>query len=136
MQMETNLESTSKTDDLKMPLQYIKGVGPRLAEKFKQKNLNTVQDLLYFYPRTYRDYKIVHNISDLSSGQYAVVEGEVFDKQIKRRFKGRALYILTLRTNKNEFFSIKYFKLPFKGFFDSMEIGQKLKIGGWVHFYN
>lgn len=134
--MLENLKSSKSLYNLKTPLQYIKGVGPRLAEKFKQKKINTIEDLLYFYPRTYRDQRLVDDIKQLSPGQYAVVQGEVFHKKIQRRFKGKKLYIIVLRTNKNAFFSIKYFKLPFKGFFDSMEIGQKLKIGGWVYFYN
>ncbi len=39
--------------DLQNPMQYIRGVGPRLAEILKKKNIQTVEDALYFLPRAY-----------------------------------------------------------------------------------
>ena len=130
------MEKQFTTHPLETPLQYIKGVGPRLAEKLRKKNLNTVKDILHFYPRAYLNQKTVDDPQSLSKGQYAVLEGEIFQKTIKKGFKGRRFYTLIVRTYKDKFFCIKYFKLPFKGFFDSMEVGLKIKIGGWVYFYN
>ena len=35
---------------------YVKGVGPKRAELLKKLGVETVYDLLYFFPRTYIDY--------------------------------------------------------------------------------
>ena len=117
---------------LKTPLQYIKGVGPYLSEKLRKKQLNTVEDLLYFFPRDYLDFKLVKNIHDLKG--FSVILGEVFQKKVIRRFK-KPLYIVTLRTDANQLVSLKYFKLPYRGFLDSIEIGSRIKVSGEVHFY-
>ena len=40
---------------LTLPVQYLKGVGPKMAQRLLAKKINTVEDLLYFLPRTYED---------------------------------------------------------------------------------
>ena len=37
------------------PIQYVKGVGPRLAEKLGARGIRTAQDALYFFPKGYED---------------------------------------------------------------------------------
>ena len=133
--MELESHQQNKYDFLSTPLQYIKGVGPILYEKFKKKGLHTVFDLLHFYPRTYHDFRVVEKLSELSKRKYAVVSGEIFNKKIIRRFKGKNLYIIQLRTKNLGFISLKYFKLPYKGFLDSIEIGSQVKVSGEVQFY-
>jgi len=120
---------------LSTPLQYIKGVGPQLYERFKKKGLYTVFDLLHFYPRTYHDFRVIENLSELHEGKHAVISGEIFSKKVIRRFKGRNLYIVQLRTKNLGMISLKYFKLPYKGFLDSIEIGALVKISGEVCLY-
>ncbi|MDE0151015.1 MAG: ATP-dependent DNA helicase RecG [Bdellovibrionales bacterium] len=133
--MELERSTYSPQSFLSTPLQYIKGVGPNLYERFKKKGLYTVSDLLNFYPRTYHDFRVIEQTSELLEGKHAVVSGEIFNKRVIRRFKGRNLYIIQLRTENLGMISLKYFKLPYKGFLDSIEIGDKVKVSGEVHFY-
>ncbi|OGP05981.1 MAG: ATP-dependent DNA helicase RecG [Deltaproteobacteria bacterium GWA2_38_16] len=51
------------------PIQYIKGVGPALAELLRRKDIYTVQDALYFLPRTYEDREHFKPIAQLTPGQ-------------------------------------------------------------------
>ena len=80
---------------LDMPLRYVKGVGPKLAEKFEKKFLSTVFDLLQYYPRTYKNQRTIENLDTLQKGRYAVVEGEVFHKKIQKE-EAFLLFILLL----------------------------------------
>ena len=41
---------------LDTPVQYLKNVGPRTAERFARLGIRTVADLLAHYPRRYIDY--------------------------------------------------------------------------------
>ena len=41
--------------DLKQSVQYIKGVGPSRAKLLSLLGVNTVEDLINYYPRTYED---------------------------------------------------------------------------------
>jgi ATP-dependent DNA helicase RecG len=46
---------TGVSDPLQQPVQYVRGVGPRLAQAFARLGVRTVEDLLYHVPRRYED---------------------------------------------------------------------------------
>ena len=62
-----------------MPLQYLKGVGPRKAADLKKAGLNTVEDLLFRFPRRYEDRSKLQNIISLRPGMTAAVSGTVLN---------------------------------------------------------
>lgn len=64
-------------EELKKPVQFLKGVGPKVAQKFAKKDIHTIEDLLFFLPRDYEDRRHLIPISNLKEGQKAVVFGEV-----------------------------------------------------------
>ncbi|MBA2847803.1 ATP-dependent DNA helicase RecG [Thermosulfuriphilus ammonigenes] len=63
--------------ELARPLQYLKGVGPRLAAKFASRGINTIEDLLFFFPRAYEDRRQFAPIGSLRPGDRATVRGEI-----------------------------------------------------------
>src|SRR5688572_33328605 len=66
-------------DVLQMPLQYLKGVGPRKAADLKKAGLNTVEDLLFRFPRRYEDRSRMQTIVSLRPGMTAAVSGRVLN---------------------------------------------------------
>lgn len=63
---------------LTTPVQYLKGVGPKVANLFKKLGVETVQDLLYFFPREYEDRRHPTPLNQLKAGDQVVfVKGEV-----------------------------------------------------------
>jgi ATP-dependent DNA helicase RecG len=60
-----------------MPLQYLKGVGPRKAADLKKAGLETVEDLLYRFPRRYEDRSRMQSIISLRPGMTAAISGKV-----------------------------------------------------------
>ena len=62
---------------LDSPLQFVKGVGPRIAESLKAKGIATVDDLLHHLPFRYEDRANPLPLSSLVAGQMASVIGEV-----------------------------------------------------------
>ena len=59
------------------PLQALKGVGPKLAERLAKKGLSTVEDLLYFLPIRYEDRSRMKKIRELTPGAVEATSGEV-----------------------------------------------------------
>ena len=59
------------------PVQYLKGVGPRLAEMLAAKGIATVEDLLYYLPFRYEDRLNPRRIGELRAGEMASLIGEV-----------------------------------------------------------
>jgi len=58
--------------NLLTPLKRIKGVGEKTAEQFRLSGLDTVEDLLYFFPRKFEDFSEVVLIADISPGKRTI----------------------------------------------------------------
>jgi ATP-dependent DNA helicase RecG len=58
-------------------VQYVKGIGPRLAEILAAKDIRTVDDLLHYLPFRYEDRANPRGIAELRPGEMATVIAEV-----------------------------------------------------------
>jgi ATP-dependent DNA helicase RecG len=59
------------------PVQFIKGIGPRIAELLAEKGITTAEDLLYHLPFRYEDRANPRALDELVAGEMASVIGEV-----------------------------------------------------------
>ena len=118
------------------PIQYVKGVGPRLAKLFEKKGIRTVEDALYFLPRCYEDRRNLKKISELKAGQKETGFGEIllsgvafYQNKRKRVFEavvGDGSGVITLKWfHGNE----RYLRERFKK-------GRKLIFSGEVRYFN
>lgn len=62
---------------LEKSVQYLKGVGPRRAERFAKLGVHTARDLLYHVPHRYEDATTVRAAATLRPGEDATVIGRV-----------------------------------------------------------
>jgi ATP-dependent DNA helicase RecG len=63
--------------DPSTPVQYVKGIGPRLAEVLAAKGIRTVDDLLHYLPFRYEDRLNPRSVAELRAGEMATVIAEV-----------------------------------------------------------
>ncbi|HEX7422476.1 MAG TPA: ATP-dependent DNA helicase RecG [Terriglobales bacterium] len=63
--------------DPSTPVQYVKGIGPRLAEILGAKDIATVDDLLHYLPFRYEDRLNPRSVAELRAGEMATVIAEV-----------------------------------------------------------
>jgi ATP-dependent DNA helicase RecG len=73
--------------ELTTPVQYVKGIGPRLAEIVATKGIATVGDLLNYLPFRYEDRLNPRGIAELRAGEMATVIGEVRNSGLFRTRK-------------------------------------------------
>jgi len=59
------------------PIQYVKGVGPVRAMLFKKLEIETLEDLLYFFPFRYEDRTALKKIASLLPGEEQTILAEV-----------------------------------------------------------
>jgi ATP-dependent DNA helicase RecG len=59
------------------PVQFVKGIGPRLAEILAAKGIATVDDLLHYLPFRYEDRLNPRSVAELRAGEMATVIAEV-----------------------------------------------------------
>jgi ATP-dependent DNA helicase RecG len=63
--------------ELSTSVQYVKGIGPRLAEVLAAKGIQTVDDLVHYLPFRYEDRLNPRGIAELRAGEMATVIAEV-----------------------------------------------------------
>ncbi|HLI47435.1 MAG TPA: ATP-dependent DNA helicase RecG [Chthonomonas sp.] len=60
---------------LDTPLQYVKGVGPHIAQRLAKLNLQKVNDLLHHYPRRWEDRTLFAHAAQLRGGEFVTLCG-------------------------------------------------------------
>jgi len=65
-------------------VQYVKGVGPARKKLFARLGIESVEDLMYFFPRRYQDRRNVSRIAQVKIGQWQTVSGKILAKQSRR----------------------------------------------------
>lgn len=70
------------------PVQYLKGVGPKTAERFEKLGIFTLADLLCHYPRRYVDYSHPYSPGEAPCNTDCIIKAEVYAKLGKRRISG------------------------------------------------
>jgi ATP-dependent DNA helicase RecG len=75
------VNQTLSWQELKSPVQYVKGIGPSRAKTLAKAGVNTCLDLLYYFPRTYQDRTQFSLIPFLKDGEVATVKARVVSVQ-------------------------------------------------------
>ncbi len=110
------------------PVQYVKGIGPRLAEILAAKGIATVDDLLHYLPFRYEDRLNPRSVAELRAGEMATVIAEVRNSGLFRT-RRMPIFQLTVGQGRNKlkclWFNAAYLEDRFKA-------GQMLALYGKV----
>ena len=113
--------------NLHQPLSVLPGIGPKSAEKYKKLGIETVEDLLLYFPFRYEDFKS-KNVLDLEDGEKAVVSGIVATpanvqyygyKRNRLRFTIKQVELVL---------AVSFFNQPYLA--DKIELGQTVAVFG------
>ena len=74
-------------------VRYLKGVGPKNVVKFEKMGINTIQDLLEHYPRSYEDRRKLRKINEFVNGEHVVFIAKII-KPIKEKRIRKSLNIM------------------------------------------
>lgn len=116
-------------------IQYVKGVGPKLGSVFAKNGVKTVQELMEFYPRAFEDRRAARNISSLKPDE--TVSLVAFVHNVSSVPLGRTqkrMHIVVLRDSSGVV-HCKFFRTPYRGYFERFEIGKKVRVIGKVTNY-
>lgn len=84
------------TDELPKSVQFVKGVGPKNAKLLAKLGINTVEDLLYYLPRSYEDRSKFKPIKYISPGEDITVKGKVLKISMDRPRRGLSILRVTI----------------------------------------
>jgi ATP-dependent DNA helicase RecG len=74
--------------ELQAPLRRLLGVGDKNTESFQRLGLQTIGDLLWYFPRRYLDYSLLKPINRLWYGETVTVLASVRDTSTRRTKRG------------------------------------------------
>lgn len=90
----------------------LKGIGEKTAELFHKLDINTIYDLIHAFPRDYDEIKDASNISELQTGEMAIIYGSIV--RVKPLKKVRNLTILSvLVRDKTGAIQLTFFNQPY-----------------------
>lgn len=82
------VSSVPRPLNLGMPIQYVKGVGPKRAEALARLGMRTVGEALYFLPLRHEDRRDLRPIRNLRPGFHETAVGEVKSARVNRTRRG------------------------------------------------
>lgn len=120
---------------LDTPVQFLKGVGPKLGDLLSKRDIKTVGDLLEFYPRAYEDQRAVRNIASLRPEEIVSLKAHIAKvNTLPLGRTQRKIYDVVLKDSSGQV-HCKFFRVPYKGYFQRFQPMQEVRVVGKVTSY-
>ena len=117
---------------LATPVQFVKGVGPHLAQRLVKLHVFTVEDLFYLVPNRYIDRRQISSISELTEGKERTVIGHVLSSGVSfLGNKGKQVYEIVVG-DKTGKISAKWFHFYLSNMRNRFPVGTKVLLAGDV----
>lgn len=116
-------------------VQFVKGVGPKLGTLLQKRGIYNVYDLLHYYPRSYEDRRAIHSISSLQPDQLVSLKARVVKvRSIPLGRSKRSMYEVLITDGSGQV-SCKFFRAPYKGYFERFQPHQEVRLVGKLTEY-
>lgn len=113
--------------NLHQPLSVLPGVGPKSAEKFAKLGIETLQDLLLYFPFRYEDFQS-KQVLDLENGEKAVISG-IVATPANVQYYGFKRNRLRFSIKQGEvILAVNFFNQPYLA--DKVEVGANIAVFG------
>ncbi len=117
---------------LSASIQSIKGVGPKLSKLLEKKGIRTVEDALYFVPRTYEDRRQIRPIAQMQPNEAVTLRGRVIEARMIKQKRGRRFEVTF--GDKSGTLLLMWFH-AFQALEIDFEVGNELLVYGALTFY-
>src|ERR1041385_4583357 len=114
-------------------LTVLQGVGPRHAETLSNLGLQTLGDMLYYYPRRYDDYSQLKPIKDLFYGEQVTVIGTIQTVNTRPIRGGKATIIEVIISDGTAGLRLSFFNQPWLS--NRFKPGDAISVSGKVDQY-
>ncbi len=117
-------------------IQYVKGIGPKKAEKLNKLGIYTMKDLLYYFPRQFEDRSIIKKIAQLEDEEKVTVKALITNIESYTPKKGMTITRIDVKDDtgfaKLTFFNREYIKNTFRVGDSILAFGKVKKNGRFV----
>ncbi len=114
-------------------IQYVKGVGPARSKLFANLGVETIEDLLYFFPRRYEDRTKLISVSDVKVGEWQTITGEVLAGKARKSWHTKKhVFEASIGDKTGRIFGV-WFNMPYLDKY--FKVGSKVVLYGKVDLY-
>ncbi|WP_330669977.1 ATP-dependent DNA helicase RecG [Peptacetobacter hiranonis] len=117
-------------------IQYVKGIGPKKAEKLNKLGIYTIKDLLYYFPRQFEDRSVIKKIAQLEDEEKVTVKALITNIESYTPKKGMTITRIDVKDDtgfaKLTFFNREYIKNTFRVGDSILAFGKVKKNGRFV----
>ena len=117
-------------------IQYVKGIGPKKAEKLNKIGIYTIKDLLYYFPRQFEDRSVIKKIAQLEDEEKVTVKALITNIESYTPKKGMTITRIDVKDDtgfaKLTFFNREYIKNTFRVGDSILAFGKVKKNGRFV----
>src|SRR3989339_195411 len=99
--------------NLQTPISQLNRVGKSLEKRLRHLGIETIQDLLFYFPFRYEDFSQVKKIKDLKDGDEVSVRGKIELIASKRSFRARKIITEAVVADDTERLKVVWFGQPF-----------------------
>lgn len=114
-------------------LTVLQGIGPRHAETLGKLGMQTLGDMLYYYPRRYDDYSQLKTIKDLFYGEQVTVIGTIQSVHSRPIRGGKASIIEVIISDGTAGLRLSFFNQPWLA--NRFKPGDAISVSGRVDQY-
>jgi len=114
-------------------LTVLQGVGPRNAESLAKLGMQTLGDMLYYYPRRYDDYSQLKPIKELFYGEQVTVIGTIQSVHSRPIRGGKASIIEVIISDGTGGLRLSYFNQPWLA--NRFKQGDAISVSGKIDQY-
>jgi ATP-dependent DNA helicase RecG len=115
-------------------IQYVKGVGPRLAERLAARGIRTPQDALFFFPKGYEDRRRIVPLRSLTPGMTVPVKGQILGVRGGGRGWGGRRFLEVVLSDGTGRLSAKWFHFH-PSLADRFRVGETVALCGTVRLF-
>ena len=114
-------------------LTVLQGIGPKHADTLGKLGLQTLGDMLYYYPRRYDDYSQLKPIKDLFYGEQVTVIGTIQSVHSRPIRGGKATIIEVIISDGTAGLRLSFFNQPWLA--NRFKVGDAISVSGKVDQY-
>ncbi len=115
--------------DFKAPITKVKGIGAKYAELLSKMNIHTMEDMLYYFPRSYESFPPVCTVSQAIPEQKNAIEGMITGAVTLRRVRNLSILSFSF-ADRTGTVSVSIFNMPYLK--NSLHAGKKYVFYGRI----
>lgn len=115
-------------------IEEIPHVGKVYGKKLKTMGIRTLADLIYYFPREYKDFSKISKIKDIKINEKACVEGKIISIEQSRTWVKKMIITTALIQDDTGVIEAVWFNQPYIG--KTLNVGDEVILAGKLSFQN